>query len=117
MFDKKVLCLGSNDYDTDQRTQALANDNNTVNHGLVSSADFVPGSAGYYHTTVIDLPSGTIINIAKYFDSVVLLDQSQESWSHWKPLLSTYKIMLELDQLGYHTVYQHNDNIKKFQTF
>ena len=117
MFDKKILCLGSNNYDTNQRTQALANDNNAVNHGLISSANFVPGALGYYHTTVIDLPSGAIINIAANFDSIVLFDQSQELWSHWKPLLSTYKIMLELDQLGYHTVYQENNNIKKFQTF
>jgi sulfatase maturation enzyme AslB (radical SAM superfamily) len=117
MFDEKILCLGSNDYDTDQRTQAIANENNTVNHGLISNADFLPLLPGYYHTTVIDLSTGEIISLSKNFDQIVFLDQSQAQWSHWKPMLTTYKIMLELDKLGYRTVFKDNQNIKKFKLF
>jgi pyruvate-formate lyase-activating enzyme len=117
MLDEKILCLGSNDYDTDQRTQILANDNNTLNHGLISDAEFVPELPGYYHTTVIDLSTGEIITLSKHFDKILFLDQSQEQWSHWKPMLTTYKIMLELDKLGYQTLYKDNENIKKFKLF
>lgn len=117
MFDQKILCLGNNSQDTDLRTAALALKNKTKNHGLVSSDSFIPPTAGYYHTTIIDVPFGGIINLAKQFDCVVMHDQPVEDWSHWKPLLSTYKLMIELDSSGNTTVYKDNDNIKSYVTF
>jgi len=117
MFDQKILCLGNNSEDTDSTTSHLATENNTKNHGLIGSADFVPIEFGYYHTTILDIPFGGIIKLAKQFDTVVFFDQPQEAWSHWKPMLSTYKIMLELDKLGYNTVYKDNNNIQKYKTF
>ena len=117
MFDQKILCLGNNSEDTDSRTSLLAVENNTENYGLISSADFVPVEVGYYHTTILDIPFGGIIELAQQFDCVVMHDQPVEEWSHWKPLLSTYKLMLELDKSGYGTVYKDNNNIKKYSTF
>ena len=117
MFDQKILCLGNNSEDTDSRTSLLAVENNTENYGLISSADFVPVEVGYYHTTILDIPFGGIIELAQQFDCVVMHDQPVEEWSHWKPLLSTYKLMLELDKSGYGTVYKDNNNIKKYTTF
>jgi len=117
MFDKKVLCLGNNDEDTDVRTSQLASQYNTVNYGLITRPDSMPSLAGFYHTTILDLPFGDIISIAKHFDQVVFFDQPVDQWSHWKPMLSTYKIMLELDKLGHDTVYKDNANIAKYKFF
>lgn len=117
MFDKMILCLGNNDEDTDHRSNKLAEENNTSNHGLITDSTFVPNQSGCYHTTILDLSSGDIIELAKYFDQIVFFDQPVSQWSHWKPLLSTYKIMLLLDQLGYDTVYKHNTNIQKYKVF
>jgi sulfatase maturation enzyme AslB (radical SAM superfamily) len=117
MLNKKILCLGANLEDTDKRATILAKQNKTTNNGLIDSVDFVPTSAGYYHTSIIDLTFGAIINIAKYFDLIVLLDQPKKIWPHWKPFLSTYKVMLELDNLGYNVDYKHNKNVKNYLEF
>lgn len=117
MFSKKILCLGNNTQDTDHKVNDLATSVNATNFGIISDANFVPAFAGYYHTTILDLTFGNIVNIAKYFDNIVMLDQPQEEWTHWKPLLSTYKIMLELEKLGYNTEFKTNKNIEKFTFF
>lgn len=117
MFNKKILCLGNNDEDTDHRTSVLAEEFATVNHGLVSSYNFVPDQIGLYHTTILDLPFGEITEIAKHFNQIIMLDQPGEQWTNWKPLLSTYKLMLELDQRGYDVVYRSNQNVQKFLYF
>jgi sulfatase maturation enzyme AslB (radical SAM superfamily) len=117
MFDKKILCLGNNSEDTDHRTTRLATQNNTINYGLITDSTFVPGYNGYYHTTILDISFGSIVELAKYFDQILFFDQPINEWSHWKPMLSTYKIMLELDRQGYNTVYKHNNNIKQYLIF
>lgn len=117
MFNKKILCLGSNTQNTDDIVSELAANNNTINHGLVSDDTFIPVNAGYYHTSITDLPSGGIIDLSKCFDQVVLLDQAKEEWNHWKSLLSTYKIMLELDKLGRNTVFADNKNVQRLIQF
>jgi sulfatase maturation enzyme AslB (radical SAM superfamily) len=117
MFDKKILCLGNNDEDTDARATQLAVKHNTVNHGLIAEPNYVPELGGVYHTTILDLPFGSIVKLAKYFDQIIFFDQPVSQWSHWKPMLSTYKIMLELDQLGYSTIYQDNTNVEKYKVF
>jgi sulfatase maturation enzyme AslB (radical SAM superfamily) len=117
MFNQRVLCLGNNSYDTDERTSVLASNDRTSNHGLIDDATFIPSNPGYYHTTIIDMPAGSIIGMAKLFDKIIMLDQPQSEWSHWKPLLSTYKVMLELENQGLITEFQSNDNIKKYKDF
>lgn len=117
MFDKKILCLGSNTQHTDDVVGVMAASDNTNNNGLVSDDSFAPAQVGYYHTSIIDLSSGGIINLSKQFDQVVLLDQPREEWPHWKSLLSSYKVMLELDKLGHNTDYKNNKNIQSFTHF
>ena len=112
MFDKKVLCLGTNSAVTDVWTSQLALTKRAINHGLVNTSEFVPVDPGYYHTTIADIYAGGIVEVAKKFDTVVLLDQPVDMWSHWKMLLSSYKIMSELESLGYDTEFRNNNNIK-----
>ena len=114
---KKILVLGTNDVSTDIETSHIAKTNNSVNHGLIADESFVPELPGYYHTSIIDLSFGAIVALAKNFDIIRFLDQPSSQWSHWKLLLSSYKLMVELDRLRYCTVYKDNANIKKYTTF
>lgn len=114
MFQKKVLCLGNNSQDTDLQTSELANQNNTVNHGLIDSHDFVPEQHGYYHTTVVDLPVGAINRMADYFDLIILLDQPYREWSNYKLLLTSFKLIRDLAKKGLEVQYEHNINVRPF---
>ena len=109
----RVLFLGNNDESTDQQVSKLAQQHNTINHGLVSDSSFDPKTPGYYHTTVVDIPWGNLLLLAQKFDSIVMLDQPQNLWSHWKCMQATFKLMNRLEEIGKHTVYRDNKNIKK----
>jgi sulfatase maturation enzyme AslB (radical SAM superfamily) len=109
----KVLFLGDNSQSTDQQISDLAKQHDVINHGIILNSDFGPDLSGYYHTTVVDIPWGDLIVLAQRFDTIVMLDQPQISWSHWKCLQATFKLMVKLEQLGQHTVFRNNQNIKK----
>ena len=109
----KVLFLGNNDESTDQQVSKSAKEHNTVNHGLISDSGFIPDLSGYYHTTIVDIPWGNLITLAQKFDLIVMLDQPQAQWSHWKCLQATFKLMIKLEELNKATVFRDNKNIKK----
>jgi sulfatase maturation enzyme AslB (radical SAM superfamily) len=111
VFNKKILCLGNNSIDTDIRTSIIATENQTINHGLISDSNYIPQDFGYYHTSIADVYSGGVIQLANQFDTIILLDQPLNQWSHWKLLLSTYKIMVELEK-AHDTVFRNNQSIK-----
>ena len=111
----KILYLGTNLPDTDHRVSKFALSMRTVNHGLIESADFIPTDPGLYHTTIVDVWAGGIIKLAKHFDKIVLLDQPKEKWNHWKALLSTYKMMVELEKTGHTVEYKDNKNIQSMR--
>lgn len=110
----KILCLGTNDPVTDYQVNQLAELNHSINHGLITDSEFVPELPGYYHTTVVDIPWGCLIEVARHFDSIIMLDQPQSQWTHWKCLQSTYKFMVELESRGMPTIFRDNNNVKKF---
>jgi len=114
MFNQKILCLGNNSSDTDVRTNELAKQDNTVNYGLCTEHNVIPIQAGYYHTSLTDMPPGQVIKFAQNFDLVVLLDQPMNEWSHWKPLLTTYKAVLEIEETT-PVEYKNNKNIKQLE--
>lgn len=117
MFPKKILCLGNNSDDTDFLVSQLAKENSTENYGLITHEDFIPAENGYYHSTVVDLPIGSIVTLAKNFDSVKMLDQPAASWSHWKVLSSTYKALQHLELHGINVEYRSNKNVQKMFEF
>ena len=117
MFNKKILCLGNNDQDTDFQTSQLAKKDNTFNHGLIDQQDFKIDRAGYYHTTVIDLPVGVIHHIADKFDYIILLDQPYNQWSSWKLLLISYNLIRDLSNNGHLVQYKDNLNVQSFIFF
>lgn len=93
----KILCLGNNNDSTDIIVNEIALKNNSINHGLINSKDFIPEKLGYYHTTITDLTPKQITSLAEKFDEIILLDQPNNEWSHWKIFLSTYKLAKSLN--------------------
>lgn len=111
--DQKILVFGNNDSGTDLAVSQLAQQQGTQNHGLITESTFVPDLPGYYHTTVVDIAWGGLIELAQRFDLVVMLDQPQDQWSHWKCMQATCKLMLNLEQLGVNTQFRNNANVRK----
>ena len=112
----KKLFIGNNGYNTDSQVEELAVSDNQINQGLLANSESTIHN-GYYHTSVIDLSPGDIVAVANQFDQIILLDQPRNEWSHWKPMLTSYKIMLELEKLGHNTIYKNNKNTRSFETF
>ena len=109
----KVLFLGNNDESTDQQVEDLALQNCTINHGLVIDPAFAPTESGYYHTTIADVPFGQLFLLAQRFNIVIMLDQPQSQWTHWKCISATFKLMCQLEDIGQTTVFRNNRNSKK----
>ena len=101
---KKILFLVNNDESTDYEVSGLGIHNSIVNYGLLTDPDVVPNGAGYYHTSISDIPFGKLLVFAQQFDIVVMLDQPQSQWTHWKCLSSTYKLMVQLEELKKFTI-------------
>lgn len=115
----KVLVLGTNSSSTDELTNELAQQANSVNHGLLEQHALKDYSQpGFYHTAVnVDMSIGTIMHIAPEFDKVIMLDQPIPEWSHNKILLSTYKLMQHLEKTGQDVEYKNNQNIRGIAYF
>jgi sulfatase maturation enzyme AslB (radical SAM superfamily) len=112
-FSGYVLFLGNNDESTDHIVSDLARQHDVQNYGLITDPAFSPDRLGYYHTTVVDIPWGELTQLGLKFDSIIMLDQPQDQWSHWKCMQATCKVMTRLEELGKHTVFRQNANIQK----
>lgn len=113
MFDKKILCIGNEIEHTDIEVSLLAKKHTTINHGIITSADFVPKLFGYYHTSIADIPAGAIAqNLVQHFDSICMLDQSAESYPHFKSFVNTFRLMIELEKNNIPTDFRNNQNNK-----
>ena len=110
-----VLFLGNNDESTDHRVTELANQYQSINCGLITDPRFTPDKFGYFHTTIVDIPFGQLLDLAQRFDLIVMLDQPQSQWSHWKCLSATFKLMVQLEELNKATIFRENKNAKKIQ--
>lgn len=109
-----ILCIGSNNVETDHFATDMANLYNTINRGLLLSQTDIE-IPGVYHTSVVDISPGEIILKSDKFDLVVMLDQPRSSWSHWKIFQTTYKVMVELEQAGKNVIFRNNKNIKSLE--
>jgi molybdenum cofactor biosynthesis enzyme MoaA len=89
----KVLCLGNNTLDTDQRCQAVAQDLGIEHRGLIHEFDHCQG---VWHTSVMDLARGKILALAQQADRVIMLAQSVSSWNHPDAWLRTVEIVDEV---------------------
>ncbi len=114
-MDKKILILGSNIQDTDDRVSKIALEAGAINHGLILDPEYVPDMSGFYHSSVADISWGGLIKLGERFDEVIMLDQPRGDWDHWKCLLGTYKVMCHLETQGKITYFRDNKNTQAFQ--
>jgi len=114
---KKILYLGCNFDDTDVQVSHIAKQNCTINHGLISSKDFKASEPGLYHTSIIDLTFAEILALSDQFDEIRLLDQDLSTWKNSKPLLSSYKVMCELERQNKVVDFRNNKNVQGFIFF
>jgi hypothetical protein len=113
MFNKKILVIGNETIKTDNLVSELAVQNSTQNHGLITDPVFFPEHFGYYHTSISDMPAGDIlINLSKNFDLVMMLDQSIDTYPHYKSFVNTFRLMINLEKQGYATDFRNNINNK-----
>jgi hypothetical protein len=96
----RILCLGNNTEDTDYRVKKLAQKSSSECHGLLSQLDVSANNMklkdGWYHSSVYDIEYGTLVELAKQFDSVIMLDQPKEQYSHPDSFYSTVKLVKNL---------------------
>ena len=96
-----ILCLGNNTEDTDVKTRALAAEAQARCHGLLSDLDNTVTKdsiqdAGYYHTSVYDIEYGKLLDLADHFDTVIVLDQPRDQYSHPDAFYKTIRLAREL---------------------
>lgn len=97
----RVLCVGNNTEDTDTKTRKLAANANIVCYGLLSELDGdIPAlkNEGYYHTSVYDLEKSKLLDLARNFDHVIVLDQPKECYSHPTAFYNTVCIAEEISE-------------------
>ena len=95
----KILCLGNNTEDTDVKTCDLAKVNSTVCHGLLSELDGAIVSIaqeGWYHSSVYDIEYGRLEELSSKFDSVIMLAQPKEQYSHPDAFYKTVRLVKNL---------------------
>lgn len=76
----KILCLGNNTVDTDSAAQTVADSLSMTNYGLITSVESTIKDHGVYHTSICDMSKTDILELAKQFDKIVLVDQPVESY-------------------------------------
>lgn len=114
----KVLCLGNNTEDTDKKTRSLCD---TVCHGLLSELDGNLNTSnydkhGWYHSSVYDIEYGRLLDIARQFDQVIMLDQPVEEWSHPDSFYKTVRLIKSLDDRSSFLNPSFSDGIDFFET-
>lgn len=99
----KTLCLGNNSVLTDQQTHELAEQDSTVNHGLLSELEKILDFDnlnlldGFYHTSILDISVGRIKKLSKLFDRVIVLDQPVNVWNYPDEFYMTQNLALGLE--------------------
>jgi organic radical activating enzyme len=115
MIKEKILCLVDNSSKEaigNQIAQEFSKKCNIRFIGLLSKQtdyDF-----GVYHVGPYDMDTKTIISIAKkYFNKVILLDQKQEQYSHFRIFLSMFKLIKDMRNQGIE-IEEQNTQIFKY---
>lgn len=111
----RILFLGNETQDTDDRVTAFAHGQKMINRGLITDPKFSPAQDGCYHTTVVDLASADIINLATKFDKIVMLDQPQQSFPHFKTFVTLFRLFITMESQGLNVDFRKNANTQVAQ--
>jgi pyruvate-formate lyase-activating enzyme len=115
-FSKKVLCLGNNSTDTDRQTSKLAQDQNSINHGLITDHQVIPVNFGYYHTSLVDIQPSDLFILIKKFDQLIFLDQPKDQWAHPDAFYLTVQFVKQVES-KIHTVWQNTQSAYSINFF
>lgn len=93
---EKILCLGNNTEDTDHQTRSLCG--HRPYHGLLSDLDRPVrpedfSNPGFYHSSVLDIEFGRLLQIMDQFDQITVLDQPLSQWNHADSLYKTLRLV------------------------
>jgi hypothetical protein len=100
MNNEKILCLGddsSADAWGQKLTTKYALEHQITFHGVLTDVNQAL-EPGCYHTGPHSLQIADIIKISKKFDRIVLLDQTQEQYSHSDIFVSMFRLLNFLEK-------------------
>lgn len=110
----KVLCLADNT-SAEAWGEKIANiyskKNNLTYRGQVRQNQ-KKFDDGCYQIGPITMPQKKIIDITKYFDKIVLVDQKQSQFSHSRIFLAMWKLVKDMDELGINVDIQNPENME-----
>lgn len=98
MIKEKILCLGDNTSEeawAHKLTKKFAEENNLTFRGMITNLEQTLEN-GCYHTGPVSMKPADIINISKKFDKIVLLNQTQDQFSHNRIFLDMWKLVKDL---------------------
>ena len=110
----KVMCLGDNSSNhawAHRLAEQLAQENKSTFRGMVP-VDCDSLESGYYHIGPIAMTSADIIQKSKYFDQVVLLDQTQEQFSDHRIFLAMFKLVNDMEAQGIKIIIKNPQNME-----
>ena len=102
MQNKITLCLGDNssaDAWAHKLTQKYSVEQQIVFRGAVTNVD-QNLQHGCYYTGPVNLQTADILEVSKRFDNIVVLDQSQEQYSHSDIFVSMFRLVEFLEEKG-----------------
>lgn len=98
MINQKILCLGDNtsaEAWAHKLAKKFAEENNLTFRGMVTNLE-QKIEDGCYHTGPVSMQPSDIISISKNFNKVVLLNQTQDQFSHNRIFLAMWKLIKDL---------------------
>jgi len=111
---EKILCLGDNtsvDAWAHKLTKKFAEENGVIFRGQLSDLH-VELENGCYHIGPFVMQQKNIIEIAKKFTKVILLDQKQEQFSHSRIFLAMWKLVKDMKETGIHVKILNQKNME-----
>ena len=98
---QKILCLADNSSGKawgHKLTEKYAKENSITFRGALPESNKL--EAGCYYAGPVISQQKDIIESAKKFDKIVLLDQTQEQFSHSRIFLAMWKLVKDMEALG-----------------
>jgi MoaA/NifB/PqqE/SkfB family radical SAM enzyme len=109
----KVLCLADNTSDQawgHKLAQDFANSRKITFRGTLSLDEGI--KPGCYHIGPVSMQQKDIIDASKHFDRIVLLDQTQEQYSHSRIFLAMWKLVNDMAELGIKVDVMNSENMQ-----
>ena len=108
----KILCLVDNSSEHSfgyKAAKEYSEKNKVIFRGLLLHD---PKENGCYHVGPLDMAAADIIQLAKSFDKIILLNLPQEKYSHHRIFLAMFKLVNDLRKNDIEVKEENSDNMK-----